>query len=316
MSTKDTSFLRGIILLGFTMFIFKLLVTGEIANFIAPRMYPFMYFAVIVFGILGIFQVWTSSSSKKNHDAACTCCHHDHSKGPIKSVIIYSLFIIPILTGFAFSDSLMDSSVAQKRGVKFSGAIQSSSNNGSEEKVTQETEEGQSEKSLAELYLEDPDKYMEELEEKIEGDTESIEEVVVGPPDGYYDELYNELITKDKIEITDDRFIQMLSTLEMNVQDFQGKEVEMVGFVYREDDFDENEAVIARFGVSCCVADASVYGAFSKSDSMRTIKTDSWVKVSGIIEKKDYNGYILPYINITSLEKIDAPLQAYVYETY
>ncbi|MFE8702063.1 TIGR03943 family putative permease subunit [Cytobacillus sp. FJAT-54145] len=317
MERKAIMFLRGVILLGFTMLIFKLMITGEIANFIAPRMYPFMYFAIAVFLLLGIIQIWTSSS-KKNDEGSCSCCSHDHhhKNSPLKNIFIYSVFVIPILTGFAFSDQLMDSSIVQKRGITFAGTSQASEKN---ELARDESAEigSENEKSLAEQYLEDPDKYMEELDERVSSDSNEVEDdVPIGPPDGYYDEMLAELVVKDKIVVTDDQFIQTLNVLEMHIEEFQGKEIEIKGFVYREDGFLEDEAVVARFGMSCCVADASVYGAFSTGNLLKNIETDGWVEITGTIGKKEYNGYILPYIQVTSLNEIDPPKEAYVYEEY
>ncbi|WP_120119243.1 hypothetical protein [Bacillus terrae] len=45
---------------------------------------------------------------------------------------------------------------------------------------------------------------------------------------------------------------------------FVGKEVEITGFVYKEPEFKENQLVIARFGISCCYADALVYCIFRR----------------------------------------------------
>lgn len=51
-------YIRGIILIGLAMLLFKLLVTGNIYNFIAPKMIKFTYIAFVVILIFGIVQVW------------------------------------------------------------------------------------------------------------------------------------------------------------------------------------------------------------------------------------------------------------------
>lgn len=59
------TYIRGIILLGFAMLLFKLLVTGNMEHFIAPKMIKFMYFAFISSLVLGCLQVWGSGEEEQ-----------------------------------------------------------------------------------------------------------------------------------------------------------------------------------------------------------------------------------------------------------
>ncbi|MBD1380237.1 TIGR03943 family putative permease subunit [Metabacillus arenae] len=316
-------YIRGIILLGFTMLMFKLLITGNITNFIAPKMIPFIYFAVITFLILGVIQIWRSGS-KKESEIVCNC-GFDHSDGssPIQSLIIYSLFVIPVVTGFIFPETVLDSSVAAKRGFK-TGLTQeqSQSSPDKEEQASPDDEE------LAELYLEDPDEYMKKLEERVEkkGEEEANAEniplehpegfIIQDPPEGFYEELEQKMLKMDKIVLTEDNYIAMTNILDQNPEKFIGKEIEFFGFVYREDNFKEDEFVVARFGLSCCVADASVYGTLTTFAQASEYETDEWVKVSGKLTKTDYEDFVLPYVQIENIERIEQPKEPYVYEVY
>ena len=49
-------YIRGIILIGLAMLLFKLLVTGNIYNFIAPKMIEFTYIAFVVILILVLYK--------------------------------------------------------------------------------------------------------------------------------------------------------------------------------------------------------------------------------------------------------------------
>lgn len=49
-------YIRGIILIGLAMLLFKLLVTGNIYNFIAPKMIKFTYIAFVVILILVLYK--------------------------------------------------------------------------------------------------------------------------------------------------------------------------------------------------------------------------------------------------------------------
>ena len=83
-------YIRGIILIGLAMLLFKLLVTGNIYNFIAPKFIKFTYIAFVVILIL-VLQVW-GDGREKQHD--CNCCkHHTTSKSGIK-VSLYMFYLL------------------------------------------------------------------------------------------------------------------------------------------------------------------------------------------------------------------------------
>ncbi|MDK8210682.1 DUF1980 domain-containing protein, partial [Bacillus subtilis] len=80
-------------------------------------MMPFILFSSGTFFLLGIIQIWRSSVNK---DLTCECSHDHMEKGKIRTTFIYSLFLLPIMSGFLFSNHTLDSSVAVKRGLSFS----------------------------------------------------------------------------------------------------------------------------------------------------------------------------------------------------
>ncbi|WP_139368038.1 TIGR03943 family putative permease subunit [Priestia abyssalis] len=315
------AFIRGVILVGFSLLMFKLMLSGDIRLFIAPRMMPFIYFASLTFFLLGVMQIWRSGS-KHEHHHDCMCDHGHH--GPKRSwqtAVMYALFILPVITGFLFSNNILDSSVAEKRGIKF-GA------NATARPAPEERQEAAAQgMSEAELYLEDPEKYMEELDKRVQGESAAAQEgdlpltheegfQVQDPPEGFYDKLEASMLTKDHITVPDETFIPLMNIFDRNPEAFAGKEIELMGFVYREPDFAENQFVIARFGLSCCVADASVYGMLGESKGAEKLGVDQWVKIKGTLTTTEYNSIRLPYIKISQFEKIDAPPTPYVYEFY
>lgn len=286
--TNDLSFqkfIRGIILVGFTLLLVKLLLSGNITNFIAPRMLPFIYFATGTFLIMGILQIWRSDS-KKDLDIFCDCgLDHNRKPSPIKSLVLYCLFLFPVFTGFLFPDVILDSSVVAKRGINLASANasveqkQDSSNNGNEAvtaSADSTTTDSSQPKSVDELYIEG-------------------------------------LLNNDKIEVTDPEYSKIISSIETNLDKFVGKEIELTGFVYREPDYKQDQMAISRFTVSCCVADVQVMGTLATGEIAKQLKNDEWVKVTGIIEKGERNGQTLPSIQIKNLEKIEAPSDPYIY---
>ncbi|MED4401288.1 TIGR03943 family protein [Metabacillus fastidiosus] len=287
-------YIRGIILIGFTMLMFKLIITGNIINFIAPKMLPFVYFAVCTFFLLGIIQIFRSSS-KNEEDLYCNCgADHEESNSPVQSVLIYLLFIFPIITGFVFPNIVLDSELAAKRG--FKTTLQSTNEAG---RQTEQENVEEFPSSSPDIPLEHPEGFE-----------------IKPPPDGFYERLEKEMLGMNKILFEDDQYIAMTNIIDEYPKKFINKEIELIGFVYREENFNENEFVIARFGLSCCVADASVYGTLAAVHDATQYKNDEWVRVSGKLATTEYEGYTIPYLLIQKIKKIDQPQAPYVYENY
>ncbi|APH03982.1 TIGR03943 family putative permease subunit [Bacillus weihaiensis] len=311
--TKFHIYIRGIILIGFTLLMVKLVITGKLDHFIAPKMVPFIYFSIIVFLFLGVMQIWRSGS-KKIAEIYCDCGgDHGESASFIRSFFVYSLFILPIITGFLFPDFVLDSAVAAKRGFKPAAA----------EKVKENEDI-----SKAEAYLNDPEAYMNELDEST-GDqiaqSENAPDIplehpegfeIQAPPEEFYSQLESEMLSMDTIEFTDENYIAMTTILDRSPEKFKGKKVEMTGFVFREADFTEEQFVLARFGLSCCVADASVFGTLASLEDAKSYGDDQWVKIQGTVTVVKYQEWVLPNIEVTKIERVEVPDSPYVYEEY
>ncbi len=98
-----------------------------------------------------------------------------------------------------------------------------------------------------------------------------------------------------------------------DISSFNGKEANVVGFVYREGTYADNQFMVARFTVSCCVADASAIGLPVMSDKASDFPADTWVSVKGTLKVDKFNGDNWPILQATSIEKIDQPEHPYLY---
>jgi putative membrane protein len=274
---SDNLFLRGVLLVGFALLMFKLIVTGQIQQLIAPKMFPFIYFAMSTLFILGVIQIWRSDGKE---NAVCCGCDHHERKHPFQSLIVCVLFIVPVITGLMFSGQVLDSSVAAKRGVQMGRQTE---NNGSSDDET---------KYSIEMY------------------GNGIEEKPMNKK-----QLKEALISTKKVVFTNENYLAILEIIHNNVKQFIGKEIELEGFIYREPDFVKEKAVIARFVVTCCVADASVYGMLASGEQLKQLNHDEWVKVTGIIDKTNYKGNILPCIKIKTVKKVKQPNDPYIHDT-
>ncbi|MFE3982332.1 MULTISPECIES: TIGR03943 family putative permease subunit [unclassified Priestia] len=300
-------YIRGILLIGFSLLMFKLILTGKIIQFIAPKMMPFILFSSGTFFLLGIIQIWRSSINK---DLSCECGHDHTEKGKIRTTFFYSLFLLPIMTGFLFSNHTLDSSVAVRRGLSFSvNTPDTPQQAGNDEKI--DTTNSELEKDTNDFLFGNSEETPKNVPTRHQN---SIAAKVA--PKGFYELLEKKLLKKPKISINDTDYIPVMNIIENNTDQFVGKKIEVSGFVYHEKGFKDNQFVVARFGISCCAADASVYGLLSTLENASTLKKDTWVHIKGIIQKTTYNEENVPYIQVQQIESIDQPDNPYVYELY
>src|SRR5579859_2291763 len=99
-----------------------------------------------------------------------------------------------------------------------------------------------------------------------------------------------------------------------NVDEFTGQSADLVGFVYRDIRFDNKPLfMVARFTISCCVADAVAIGVTIQSDQAAKLAPDSWVHVKGKFQTQVLDGQKTPVVVADSIEPTTQPDQPYLY---
>ncbi|MDA1805997.1 MULTISPECIES: TIGR03943 family putative permease subunit [Bacillus cereus group] len=275
-------YMRGIILIGLAMLLFKLLVTGNIYNFIAPKMIKFTYIAFVVILFLGSLQVWRDGREKQDD---CNCCkHHTALKSGMKSFFVYILFVVPIISAFLFGSVTIDGSLAGKRG------------------MNQSVQERSMEKNEKEGIRANSD-WKERDETSNLKVTEQVEE-----------QLAKSMLGQREIQVEDKDYVQTMSIIGQDVKGFKGKEITFSGFIYNDKDVMGNKAVVARYGITCCIADASVWGMIVTGQNVEKLPEETWVKVTGILDKTTYKRTLFPLVKISKVEKINKPTDPYVYD--
>ena len=103
-----------------------------------------------------------------------------------------------------------------------------------------------------------------------------------------------------------------------DLTEFDGQEANLLGFVYRNDQFPAGHFVITRFIISCCVADASAVGmpvywpeAAALDDGAAS--GDTWVRVHGAFALGEFSGNLFPILQADALEIVPEPEHPYLY---
>ncbi|MEO8606279.1 MAG: TIGR03943 family protein [Chloroflexota bacterium] len=94
---------------------------------------------------------------------------------------------------------------------------------------------------------------------------------------------------------------------------FNGKKADLIGFVYREAAFSDKQFMLARFTISCCVADASAIGVPVEWDAAKDYPADTWVRIQGTWEVGPFRGDTVPILHPVSIDKVDQPDHPYLY---
>lgn len=115
---------------------------------------------------------------------------------------------------------------------------------------------------------------------------------------------------KNTFEVNDENFIDFLNLVNNNFDDISNKTIIITGFIYKDNSINKNEFALVRILMSCCSADTKVVGIICNNQLDKTLKNDSWVKVTGRLERNKEGEVTL---KINDMNLIDKPKNIYIY---
>ena len=95
--------------------------------------------------------------------------------------------------------------------------------------------------------------------------------------------------------------------------ELNGQPVDVIGFVYRQPDFADDEFMASRFTMSCCVADAYPIGLPVRSATASAFPTGAWVRVQGTIKASRFGADFAPVVDASQIDIVETPAQPYLY---
>ena len=113
-------------------------------------------------------------------------------------------------------------------------------------------------------------------------------------------------------EISSENYTNVLKEVHDNIDEYVGKEISFVGYIYKIDYLEKNQFVLARNMIINPANQTVIVGFLSEYDSITEFDNYTWVKVTGRIEKGNLNGPI-PIINVENIEKTEKPEVEFVY---
>ena len=111
--------------------------------------------------------------------------------------------------------------------------------------------------------------------------------------------------------LTEENYTNILKEVHENLETYLGQRISFTGYVYRVADLKENQFILAREMIINSKNQTVVVGFLCQVDNAQNFKNDTWVKITGTIEKGYYYGDI-PYINISNIEEVQKPEKEFV----
>jgi putative membrane protein len=284
------AFFRTAILFIIPLYISNLIKTGHIEYYIAPRMLTYQTWAVIAFFLVALYQCHLFLSLLFNKSSASKCdCEHALPTSLFKSICIYFLFVLPFALGIFLPNSILGSSMVTQRGINLSGNNMISNLTPNELVLAQ--------KDLTKYPVD------EAIAKKFP--------IKIIPS---YAQFGIHLYQQPLIQVTDKRYMETLTTLNLYSDNFIGKKIHIAGFVYQDEHTSKNQFILGRVSITCCTADSVPFGVIVEDPKAATFPLDSWLSISGTLEKTTYQNQDIIMIKPDTIEEIPKPKTGfYVY---
>lgn len=117
----------------------------------------------------------------------------------------------------------------------------------------------------------------------------------------------NEVKEYDVISMNTDNFTNILKEIHTNPDNYYGQTVKASGYIFKTEDFKDNEFVLARNMIVCCPADPIVVGFLCIHDGIDKFEANSWVEIEGTLIQSEKKGPNTPAIKITKISSAKIP---------
>ena len=103
------------------------------------------------------------------------------------------------------------------------------------------------------------------------------------------------------------------TALSVQGDELLGKPADVIGFVFHDDKFGQDAFYTVRYVVTCCAADGAGVGLPVVWAGGGSLPKDSWVRVTGSIERATVGGIEQPVLRTSAVEPVPQPENPYLY---
>ena len=119
-------------------------------------------------------------------------------------------------------------------------------------------------------------------------------------------------IINDVAVLTAKNYTNVLKEVHEDLNTYIGQKISFTGYIYRVPDISENQFILSRDMVINSRNQTVVVGFLCEYDKANSLENNSWVNITGTIEKGYFYGDI-PCIKIENLEIVNRPEDYLVY---
>lgn len=293
-SLNIEAFFRTAILAGLGLFFALTLISGEALIYVNPKMLPFIKFGAITMGLLAVISALDIFTIPRQKVRLTT----------------YTLFGLALALALIFPPTSIGSGDLKGRqmemGLSRDLSAAADQNNhlepGTESTGIQpEGEPGFQQESPPgeEGMLPDEPQH----EPGADPERPVTEEGISPKPD----------LEDGNIVVDEQNFLNWLYILYRDAEEYRGTEIEITGFVFRDEEFEQNQFVLARFIMVCCIADMQLAGLMCRYEGAQELQTDEWVSIRGHIEEETFLGEKIPVIIPEEIIPAEKPEIPYIY---
>ncbi len=344
--------LRVIVLLGLGYYILYLWKTDQLLYYIAPRMTDLIVGSSLALIALATYQFYlllgvVMPAEGQSQPLECDCPDgddpgHVHGDGAAdvvrawnwRQVVGYGLLLFPLAIALLLPESVLSSEVAAKKGMNLTTNIAAeaakklagqkvavpasgTSNAGATAGSGAAAGSGASAEVLAGGKPTDDGGVVATDGNTYFGGKNGVPLFLsVGDFDRDFAKFSAQMYAQDVIMIEESKFMEYLTAFDLYLDQFQGKRVELTGFVYREEGMKPEQMVVGRLAIQCCSADASPFGVMTSFADAKRFADNTWVRVTGVIGKTSFDEADILQLEVEKAVAVPAPSQQYVYPNY
>lgn len=117
-------------------------------------------------------------------------------------------------------------------------------------------------------------------------------------------------VNQDTIIMTTQNFTTILKDSHENPYDYLNKKIISNGYVFRANDFKENQFVVAR-DMLINKNESRIVGFLCESDEIKNFESNEWIQIDGVFTIGDYHG-AMPMIKVNTIKRITTPNDIFV----
>lgn len=270
--------IRFLLLAGYFEMTLYLYVSGKLDQYINLHYSYLAYLSMVLTFLLALVQLYIWVKQLETHS---------HLSTKIAKLTSIALLLIPLIVAWGFPTVHLDSTTVAAKGYHFPLAA------GTDTEI-------QEQEGTTVQYLK-PDTSAYFTKSSYQSEMRKVTE---------------RYLDQEIISVTSENYMEVMEAIYDYPNEFVGKHLEMVGFVYNDPD-NTNQQFLFRFGIIHCIADSGVYGLLSTGQET-DFPDNTWVHAKGTIKLSYHNSLqqALPTLELTEYTKIEQPKNPYVYRVF